>query len=82
MPNPTEAISKRIRSHMILTDTKRADLRIALAPTTADGTPMSDSAVGRRLSGDLTWDVHELAIVAEFLAVPLAELVAQAEDPR
>ena len=80
MPNPTEEISKRIRSQMILTDRKRADLRVALAPTTSDNRPMSDSAIGRRLAGELTWDVHELAIVAEFLGVPVADLLPETSD--
>ncbi len=75
MPNPTLEVSKRIRMAMIGADRKRADLRTALAATTRDGEPMSDSAVGRRLDGDLPWNVLELVAVARFLQVPLSTLI-------
>jgi hypothetical protein len=79
--NPTPAISKRVRVYTTAAERKRADLRTALAPSTPTGEPMSESALGRRLAGEHTWDVHELALIAENLGVTLADLIAGTDRP-
>ena len=78
MTNPTPRISKTIRIHMASGGWKRADLRTALAQTSPTGQqPMSESALTRRLARQQTWDIHELAVVAEFLGVELPDLIAE-----
>ncbi len=39
---------------------------------------LSQPSVSSRLKGDVAWDVDELAKVASWLDVPLAELIASA----
>lgn len=83
MPNPSPRIAKTIRIHMASGGFKRADLREALAETNpldiAQGKrkPMSESALTRRLAGEHTWDIHELAVVADFIGVNLPDLIAE-----
>jgi len=77
--NPTGEISRRIRAGMVLAGKKRAELRTALAPATPNKRPMAESPLTRRLAGEHTWDIHELAIVATFLGTTLTELTRDAD---
>lgn len=77
--NPTGEISRRIRAGMVLAGKKRVELRTALAPATPNKSPMAESPLTRRLAGEHTWDIHELAIVATFLGVTLTDLVRDAD---
>ncbi len=41
---------------------------------------LSQTAVHRRMTGEVSWRIDELGQVAEFLSVPVAELVTPAKD--
>lgn len=41
---------------------------------------MSQASVSRRLTGDTPWDINELAAIADLIGVPLALLVAEADE--
>ncbi|WP_158613322.1 helix-turn-helix transcriptional regulator [Frigoribacterium sp. PhB160] len=47
----------------------------------ADRLRLTQPAVSRRLSGDVPFNVNELAVVSRVVGVPLSRLVAGSERP-
>lgn len=64
-------VAKEIRAQMIRHDLTVEDLAGAVG--------MSAATVWRRLAGDLPFTVEELSVIAEWLQVPPAVLVQQAD---
>lgn len=63
-------VSRRIRVELARKDKKRADLARALG--------ISQQAMSRRMSGEVPFNVQELASAAEFLGVPVTVLLEEA----
>jgi len=66
----TGAISTEIRACMARGHRTQSELAAELG--------LSQPSVSARLKGEVPWDVDELAAVASWLDIPLAELVASA----
>lgn len=68
--SPTQVVSGEIRACMARGQRTQGELAAVLG--------LSQPSVSSRLKGDVAWDVDELAKVASWLDVPLAELIASA----
>ncbi len=69
MANKTAAqrVAQEVRANMARRGRTQSDIATALG--------ISQTAISRRLSGSVPWDVNELELVATALDVPLADLL-------
>ncbi len=69
MANKTAAqrVAQEVRANMARRGRTQSDIATALG--------ISQTAISRRLSGSVPWDVNELELVATALDVPIAELL-------
>ncbi len=69
MANKTAAqrVAQEVRANMARRGRTQSDIATALG--------ISQTAISRRLSGFVPWDVNELELVATALDVPLADLL-------
>lgn len=65
--SPTLAVGREIRAQMARKDLNQADIAEVLGVT--------QTSVSNRLRGLVPWDINELAQVADYLGVPLADLL-------
>lgn len=63
-----DATSANVRAEVARRRARHADLALALN--------MSTTALSRRMTGDVAFNVHEIGLVAEFLGVPVADLMS------
>jgi transcriptional regulator with XRE-family HTH domain len=70
---PAERTGAEVRGHMARVGMTQAQLGEAIG--------LAQTAVSRRLSGEIAFDVTELHKIAEVLGVPVAELLGAPATP-
>lgn len=68
---PAHGVAEEVRALLARRRLSQSKLAAALG--------LSQAAVSRRLSGEVPFDVNELAATARYLDVPLGQLVASSE---
>lgn len=66
----SEAVSNEVRGHLARNRKTQRDLSELLG--------ISQPQISARMNGDIAWDVTELAAIAQWLGVPVADLVKDA----
>lgn len=69
--NPAARVGRNVRAEMARNGLTQGDLATRLR--------LTQPAVSRRLTGDVPFNVNELAIVSRVVGVPLSRLVAGSE---
>lgn len=74
MPNTqiTKRVARQVRARMILSQVGQAEMAEALG--------LSQSAVSRRLTGEVPFDVTEIVAAAKLLSVPSSVLVDETPE--